>query len=465
MSERHVGTRHRAADGHPPRPRRPVALAVFFALVGFAPANWLVRVPDVKAQVEASASQLGLVLLCGSIGGLAAVTVAGRVCLRFGTRRVMVVASAGLCAALVLPGLVTSVPALGASLALIGVMQSTFNIALNSSAVEIAAASGNPMMPTLHGIYSVGGLVGAAVGGFASERLTPVLHLSITAGLGLLVTLVFGTSMLRAERASAATGVESGTSANTRPAVGPWRSIRWIVLGFGVIAACTAYSEYANNNWATLHLREDLGATAAVAGYGFACYSCAIAGGRFLGSRLIRRLGDTTVLTGGFLLAAVGVLIAGWAAHLPGGLALAFAGYIVLGLGLANIFPIAISRGGALGGPRGVSRVSMVSTVGTLSQAPVIGFLTDRHSLPLALSSVAVLAVIAAALALGLRRWSQSATADPDAHPTEAADSDRTGPSHGPGDTAPAGAPTPTGVPTVLPRSNAVPPPSEGRKP
>lgn len=463
MSERHVGTRHRAADGHPPRPRRPIALAVFFALVGFAPANWLVRVPDVKAQVGASASQLGLVLLCGSIGGLAAVTVAGRVCLRFGTRRVMVIASAGLCAALVLPGLVTSVPALGASLALIGVLQSTFNIALNSSAVEIATESGNPMMPTLHGIYSVGGLVGAAVGGFASERLTTAAHLSLTAVLGLLVTLWFGTSMLRAERANAVAGGRSAAPAGSRPAPGPWRRTRWIVLGFGVIAACTAYGEYANNNWATLHLRQDLGATAAVAGYGFACYSCAIAGGRFLGSRLIRRLGDTTVVTGGFLLAAVGVLVAGWAAHLPGGLALAFAGYIVLGLGLANVFPIAISRGGALGGPRGVSRVSMVSTVGTLSQAPVIGFLTDRHSLPLALSSVAVLAVIAAVLAVGLRRWSR--TGAPDASTTDEADSDGTRASHGPGDTAPSGAPTPTGVPTVLPRSNAAPPPSEGRKP
>lgn len=109
----------------------------------------------------------------------------------------------------------------------------------------------------------------------------------------------------------------------------------------------------------------------------------------------------------------------------------------------------------------------MVSTIGTLSQAPVIGFLTDRHSLPVALSSVAILAVIAAALAVGLRRWSQSAApaAAPHATTTEAADSGGTSASHGPGDTAPAGAPTPTGVPTALTRSNAVPPPSEGRKP
>lgn len=411
-----------ALPGPPPKTRHPVPLAVFFALVGFVPANWLVRVPDVKAQVGASAGDLGLALLCGSLGSLAALTVAARLCERFGTRRVLVVAGFALCAILVLPGLAGSVRALGAALAFFGMAQSTFNIALNSTAVEIATASGNPLMPTLHGIFSVGGLVGAALGGLLADHLSPAVHLGLTALLGLAVTAVAGPALLRSGRVTA-TAAAAGTSAagNAAPdgasetdRANAWRRVRWIVLAFGLVAACTAFGEYASNNWAALHLRQDLGATAAVAGYGYATYACAIAGGRFLGSRLIRRLGEAAVLSGGFALAAVGVLVASWAGHLPGGgLPVAFAGYVVLGLGLANVYPVCISRAGALGGPRGVSRISMSASVGILSQGPLIGFVADRRGLPLALSTVAVLAVLAAGVAFALRGWARPRTPAP----------------------------------------------------
>ncbi|MFD2081511.1 Fucose permease [Actinopolymorpha cephalotaxi] len=409
-----------ALPDSPPKTRHPVSLAVFFGLVGFVPANWLVRVPDVKAQVGASAGDLGLALLCGSLGSLAALTVAARLCERFGTRRVLVVAGFALCAILVLPGLAGSVRALGAALAVFGVAQSTFNIALNSTAVEVATASGNPLMPTLHGIFSVGGLVGAALGGLLADHLSPVVHLGLTALLGLAVTAVAGPALLRSGRATTAAAAAAAAASGTPDAASDsdrahaWRRVRWVVLAFGLVAACTAFGEYASNNWAALHLRQDLAATAAVAGYGYATYACAIAGGRFLGSRLIRRLGETAVLSGGFALAAVGVLVASWAGRLPGGgLPVAFAGYVVLGLGLANVYPVCISRAGALGGPRGVSRISMSASVGILSQGPLIGFVADRRGLPLALSTVAVLAVLAAGVAFALRGWTRPRTAAP----------------------------------------------------
>jgi MFS family permease len=414
------------------------ALAGFFAIVGFLPANWLVRVPDVKDQVTATAGELGLALLCGSIGGLAATFAAGRLCVHFGTRRVLVVAATLLSTVLVLPALAFSPPTLGAALVGFGVSQATFNIALNSTAVEVAAASGNPLMPGLHGIFSVGGLAGAATGGYAAAHLSPALHLALTAALGLLATLSCGAILLRPVRSSAGQpgGADAPTTpttdATTDPGDSPaahsgkstppdtpdavptgtgtasvgrngWRTTRWVVLLFGVVAACTAFSEYANNNWAALHLREDLGASPAVAGYGYAAYAGAIAAGRFAGSFLIRRFGDTTVLAGGFAVAGVGMLVAAWAGQLPGGLPLAFGAYVVVGAGLANVYPLAISRGGMLGGPRGVSRVSMIAGLGVLSQAPVIGFVADRAGLPAALSIVVVLAAVGCSLALALR--------------------------------------------------------------
>ena len=397
-----------------PRRPRPYALAAFFGLVGFLPANWLVRVPDVKDHVGASASVLGLALLSGSIGGLVATLAAGRICVWFGTRRVMVTGACVLSVVLVLPALAGSPRWLGAALVALAVSQSTYTIALNSTAVEAAAATGNPLMPTLHGVFSVGGMVGAAVGGVAADWLTPPVHLALVGVLGLVTIGWFGPRLRRTDRPSSRPAAP--TPAAPTPADAPgrapgtpereWRAVRWIVLLFAVIAGCTAFAEFTNNNWAALHLREDLGASPAVAAYGYGCYAAAIAAGRFAGSRLIRRLGETTVLCGGFLLAAVGILGTSWADELGGGLPLAFVAYVLLGLGLANVYPLAISRGGLLGGPRGVSRISMVASFGVLSQAPLIGFLADRHGLPAALSTVTTLALLGGGLALALRRWS-----------------------------------------------------------
>lgn len=380
---------------------RRFPLNVFFFLVGFVPANWLVRIPDIKEQVGASASQLGLALLAGSIGGLVATPLGGRLAMRIGTRPPIAFGAILLSLAVTLPALAPNVQLLGVALVLFTSLHATFNVALNSAAVEVETAYGRSIMPTLHGLFSVGGLVGAVVGGFAAGRLSPLVHLTVIAALGLVVVAVFSPMLLKAADAQGVAPVDHKQhQAKARTA-----HLGVIVL-FGLIGLCTAWGEFAANNWANLHLREDLGATASVAAYVFATYSCAIAASRLLGSFVIRRIGATAVLSGGFLLAAVGMLAAAWASHIDGGgLPLAIAGYVLLGLGLGNVYPIAIARAGAIGGPRAVSRVVFLTGAGILGQAPIIGFLADQFGLPLALTTVPVLAVIAAGIGLSLRRY------------------------------------------------------------
>jgi MFS family permease len=177
------------------------------------------------------------------------------------------------------------------------------------------------------------------------------------------------------------------------------------VFLFGMIALTASFAHFANHHWAALHLHAELGATAEVAGFGYACYRGATAAGQFLGPWLIGRFGETGVLVCGFFLAALSSLATSWAAHLPGGLAVAFAGYLLLGIGLANAVPITVAWGGRYGGSRGVSRTQAVSGVGVIVQAPLIGMLADPLGLPTALSSVAVLSVTGAAIAIVLRRY------------------------------------------------------------
>jgi hypothetical protein len=62
--------------------------------------------------------------------------------------------------------------------------------------------------------------------------------------------------------------------------------------------------------------------------------------------------------------------------------------------------PLAIARAGLLGGPRGIALATTVGYTGLLGGPPAIGLLAELAGLPVALASVAVLAVVAAALVL-----------------------------------------------------------------
>nr|WP_269091132.1 MFS transporter [Actinopolymorpha cephalotaxi] len=379
-------------------------MTVFFAADGVLFASWIVRIPEIKNQVGASATALGLALLCMTVSSAASMYFAGGLCERLGTRTVLVASFPLVCAGLVTPALASSVVALGAILFGFGAIYGVLLVALNSAAVEIESTSGRAIMSPMHGLWSVGGLVGAVIGGLLAAHLTSVEHFAAVAVAGVVVAVCFARPMLltgtdRAVRpdgaASTATSATTAEKEGTQGQVAR-TPISLAVVLLGVVALCTAYGEGAIGDWTALHLRENLGAAAGVAAYGFGVYSVAIAAGRLTGGRLIERLGETQVLSGGAVLAAAGVLTTAWA----GSLAVAFAGLLAVGLGLANMFPVAMARAGAIGGPRGVGLASTIGNTGMLAGPPLIGFLADQVGLQTALSTVAVTALVAAAIGL-----------------------------------------------------------------
>ena len=64
---------------------------------------------------------------------------------------------------------------------------------------------------------------------------------------------------------------------------------------------------------------------------------------------------------------------------------------------------MAIGRAGALAGPSGVAAASALGYGGMLLGPPTIGFLAGWFSLPAALTTVALLAAVAAVIAYGAR--------------------------------------------------------------
>lgn len=402
-------TQSRSNSRKPPTPDASwgaarIALTAFFAVDGFLFAAWVIRIPDVRSQVSASHSALGLALLCVSAGAVATMPVVGRLCLRYGSRPVTVASLALLALAVPLPAHTHSVAALGAVLLLFGAGYGGANVAMNSAAVEIVAELRRPVMPSFHAGYSLGGLLGAGAGGLLAGTLSVTWALALAGLLGLVVTAVAGVALLRSPAARAVTAPASPAAADGAAAgAAAGRSsggARPLVALLGLTALCTAYGEGAVADWTTLHLTDDVHATAGVAAAGYTAYALAMTTGRLAGTRLSVRLGQHRVMVLGGLTAAAGMLLAALAPAVP----LALAGFVLVGLGLANLFPLAIAQAGAIGGPQGVALASTLGYGGMLIGPPVIGFLADATSLPLALTTVAATATAAAVLPLATRR-------------------------------------------------------------
>lgn len=369
---------------------------MFFALDGFLFAGWVVRIPAIKEQTGSSASDLGLALLGVSAGAVVTMTLTGRLCRRYGSHPVTVVSGALMSLSIALPPLTHSALALGLVLLAFGAAYGGVNVAMNSAAVDLVAAMRRPVMPSFHAAFSLGGMIGAGLGGFVAGGLSPTAHLITLTTIGLLVTAAAGPVLLRHPAP-----VSEHAAKDPAPRRLKGRTRR-IVVVFGVIALCTAYGEGAMADWGALHLEQDLHAHAGIAAAGYSLFALAMTAGRLSGTALLERLGQTRTLVAGGTTAAAGMLLGALAPTAW----LALLGFAVTGLGLANIFPVAVARAGALAGPGGVAAASTLGYGGMLLGPPAIGFLADWFSLPVALTTVAALAGGAALIGYSARKAS-----------------------------------------------------------
>ncbi len=350
---------HHRPAADPVLRRLRIALTAFFAVDGFLFAGWVVRIPAIKAQVGASAGQLGLALLGVSAGAVATMVLTGRMCRSFGSERVTVVTGVMLSLSIALPPRTHSALALGLVLLCFGTSYGGLNVAMNSAAVDLVAALRRPVMSGFHAAYSLGGLIGAGLGGLLAPHLSPATHLLLLTPVGLVVVAAAGRVVLAhpigrpparaheagARRAEARGEEERQDGARRRRGEGG----ALLVAVFGLIAACTAYGEGALAEWGPLHIQQDLHGGPGIAAAGYACVAMAMTLGRLSGTTLIIRLGRTRALVLGGLTACAGMLLGALAPALW----LVMAGFALTGLGLANLFPTAIALAGELTAPAG----------------------------------------------------------------------------------------------------------------
>ncbi|MFI1730152.1 MFS transporter [Streptomyces acidicola] len=397
--------------GGPERAR--IALSVVFFVNGALFGNWVLRIPAVKDHVDAGTGPLGLALLGIAVGALLSKQVSGQLVARYGSRPVTVLGITLSCLALMLPALAGNIVALGLALIGFGAAMGIVDVAMNAHGVAVQDRMGRPVLSSLHGVYSIGGLLGALTGGAAEARgLSPLVHFALVAAVLGGAALAVSPWLLPASSDVAPRAAAEGGWAKL-PAE---RRLPLVLLGF--VGLCGMAGEGAVGDWGAIYLRDDLGTSAEFAAVGYSAYSVAMAAGRLLGDRFLARWGDVRVVTWAVTFAGCGFAVGLLAGH-P---AAAVCGFAALGTGLSVVVPAVFSMAGRMGGPATGPAITVVSSIagtGFLAGPPLIGFLAELTGLPTALGVVSVLALGAAVLLRFATSGPRAATGAP---PARAAD-------------------------------------------
>jgi len=372
------------------RSRRIGVSLVFFAN-GAVFASWVPHIPGVAARLHLNEAALGLALLCLAAGAMTSLSAAGRLIGRFGSRTVTRAAGAVFCLALPLPVLAPSPLTLALALALFGMANGAMDVAMNDQAVLVEKEKGSPIMSSFHGLFSLGGLAGSALGGAVlAAGVSPLVHVcGATAGLG---------AVCAAGLARLAPSPPEGASGKS-PFALPDRRVWPLCL----LALLTLACEGAMADWTSVYLSADLAAGPGLAASGYAAFSLAMAAGRFAGDRLTAALGPVRLARASALLACAG-LAAAVAAPFP---LAAAGGFALTGLGLSNLIPLLFSAAGRTPGVapgQAIAGTAAAGYMGFLIGPPVIGFTAGLTSLRVSLAGLALCAALTAALSRLLDR-------------------------------------------------------------
>lgn len=367
------------------RSARDAVYAAFF-INGFAFASWASRIPDVRHALGLSDAHLGLLLLGPSIGSVAALALSGALVHRWGAGRV--VRAGSVLVALALAGVAVAVSvgtAIGAWIALIGygVGTGAWDVAMNVEAAEVERRLGRSIMPRFHAAFSLGTVVGAALGALMAHLSRELLwHLPAAAAVMLAVVLLTSRGFV-----PVAADHDPTSSSGSRAA---WRERRTLLIGLIVLSM--ALTEGVANDWLAVGLQDGYHAARSLAVLGYALFLTSMTIGRSCGPLLLDRYGRVRVLYATATAAAAGVVLV-----TLGGPWLAGPGIVAWGLGASLGFPIGMSAA-ADDARRAAARVSVVSTIGYTAffvGPPVIGAIAARVGTLHAL--LALLAVLGAA--------------------------------------------------------------------
>ncbi len=358
------------AAGGPPR---VLPLQMVFAFNGMGIALWFPRIPDVKAALEVDLLTLAICFFMLPVGTLTGFLFAAPLVKRLGTRRGCMILAAAFLVGFILPALAFNAVTLGIALFFAGLLVPSVEVSMNAKASEIETATGRRFMTRCHAFWSFGSMTGALIGGAFAQAGIPFLTQQAIMEPILAVATIWFALQLPADRPSDAPE-QKGLALPARA-----------VLGLCLLPIGALMLEGAIMEWSAIFLRENVGVAPWEAAATYAGFALVMGIGRMMGDGLAERYRSGSILKVSGLLAGVGMFIF----SLSPGFWVALPAACLLGAGVANIYPLAISS--VAMSPHGskennVAAITFFAFMAFLIGPPLIGVLGKLFGLPVALT-------------------------------------------------------------------------------
>lgn len=371
--------------------RARVAISFLFTFTGSSLTAWAVHIPQVKAQYGLNNAQVSLIIVMLGLGALSSMNVMGHLVDKRGSKFATTLSSVLAGAALILPGLAPNVVTLCIALFITGIFMGGADVSMNAHAVEVEKAYGRPIFSAFHAFWSLGGVIGAAVGGAALAAGIPMLvtlsSLGVFCGL---IALLLNAWLLDNPKIAADKKLIAAISKEEQRAIKKKQSLAnrpflKLVIALGVMAGSGALIEGIGIDWSALFAVDVLNATVSQAAVFVMFFSGAMASFRLVADKIVARVGRLSVIRYGSALSSLGIAFALAQTSIP----VSVAGWFIAGLGISAVVPQIFAYSAEVGeeshSGRNMAIVFGLCYAGMLGGPAVIGWVANLAPLGTAL--------------------------------------------------------------------------------
>lgn len=364
--------------------RSTVSVALIFFINGMVFSNWVPRISEVRDRMGVSNSSLGISLLGGGLGGFIGSLLVARVVRELRSKTVVVVATAALAGLIPLVAVVPNPATLLLLLTATGFADVQNDVAFNAQGVMIQTRLRKPIMQRLHGLWSLGMVVGGATGLAMS---------ALDVGLGLHLVVV--SILMLAAVAWAVGGLLPTDDPHEAEIVKPDTRVRTafgVTVAIGFMGLALAVIESLPNEWSSVVLNDvfDAGRWKAA---GTAVFAAFMLAGRLSGDHVVMRLGSRRTFDAGVWACLASALLLAIAPVT----AVAFVAYAGWGLGVSVLFPqlyeIAAKLPG-LSAAHGLGAMTFGQRLGFLVASGSVGAIADLTNFRVTLFGLTALATM-----------------------------------------------------------------------
>ncbi|WP_423149247.1 MFS transporter [Rubrolithibacter danxiaensis] len=363
-----------------------IAVASLFFIQGLGFASWASRIPTIQQKLHLSEAELGGVLFALPVGLMISLPFSGILIVKQGSKRVVLFSAVLYAVILLSIGLSFNTLHLIASLFLFGITGNMINIAVNTQAVGVEDLYKKSIMASFHGLWSLGGFTGAAIGAFMiGLGINPFYHFILILIITIAVVAVSSGYVLKKD---------INTKTDQPIFALPEKSL----IKLGVIAFCSMICEGTMFDWSGIYFKNIVMAEKAWVGAGYTAFMSTMVMGRFIADRFTSRYGLKTTLQASGALTATGLIVS----VLFPSLYTAILGFLLVGFGVSSVVPLVYSAAGksqVLSPGVALAAVSTIGFLGFMIGPPLIGMVAAASSLKFSFTIIAVMGLSIALVA------------------------------------------------------------------